>query len=176
MHVHYELAVKFKMLLDLMNIQFSHQMRFWVVFFSNESTSDAWLPYQHNAIYHLPPHRPHSRQVSVPCCSGWPAPMNTPQGQQRTAEQRWVRWLQCLIRKWSCVNHQFQFHTQIANKPTYMTHDLCDLLLFNYVPKHWGCFKWTLKIFANFDAWLKRMTCWCVISLRWCRIMAVHKS
>ena len=27
------------------------------------------------------------------------------------------------------------------------------------VPKHWGCFKWTLKIFA-------RMTCWCVISLR----------
>ena len=43
------------------------------------------------------------------------------------------------------------------------------------VPKHWGCFIWTLKIFANFDPWLKRMTCWCVISLRRCRIMAVHK-
>ena len=161
-----------------------------------------------------------------------------------------VHWLQCLIRKWSCVNHQFQFHTQIAYKPTYMTHDLCYLLLLiigtdiklnhtnwaihssehshslltsasdstsaqwrlllhiwvtyvlghpchiwyslgpkslthNHltragpvkircamtgmfdrkwegcvsVPKHWGCFKWTLKIFA-------RMTCWCVISLR----------
>ena len=37
---------------------------------------------------------------------------------------------QCLIRKWSCVNHQFQLHTQIAYKPTYMTHDLCYLLLF----------------------------------------------
>ena len=51
--------------------------------------------------------------------------MNTPQGQQRTAEQRWVHWLQCFIRKWSCVYHQFQFHTQIAYKSTYMTHDLC---------------------------------------------------
>ena len=31
-------------------------------------------------------HRPHSRQVvslTSLCCSGWPAPMNTPQGQQR---------------------------------------------------------------------------------------------
>ena len=46
------------------------------------------------------------------------------------AEQEWVRWLQCLNRKWSCVNHQFQFHTQIAYKPTYMTHDLCYLLPF----------------------------------------------
>ena len=43
------------------------------------------------------------------------------------------------------------------------------------VPKQWGCYKWTLKIFANFDPWLKCMTCWCVISLRRCRIMAVHK-
>ena len=34
------------------------------------------------------------------------------------------------------------------------------------IPKHWGCFKWTLKIFANFDPWLKRMTCWCVIHYR----------
>ena len=30
-------------------------------------------------------------------------------------------------------------------------------------------------LFANFDPWLKRMTWWCVISLRRCRIMAVHK-
>ena len=43
------------------------------------------------------------------------------------------------------------------------------------VPKHWGFFKWTKKVFANFDHWLKRITCWCVISLTWCRIMAVHK-
>ena len=69
----------------------------------------------------------HAKLVSLtsPSCSGWSAPMNTPQGQQRTAEQRWLHWLQCLIRKWSCVNHQFQFHTQIAYKPTYKTHDLC---------------------------------------------------
>ena len=50
------------------------------------------------------------------------------------AEQGWVRWLQCLIRKWSCVNHQFQFHTQIAYKSKYMTHDLYYLLLYNYWP------------------------------------------
>ena len=45
------------------------------------------------------------------------------------------------------------------------------------VPKHWGFFKWTYRIFANFDHWLKRITCWCVISLTWCRIMVmiVHK-
>ena len=41
------------------------------------------------------------------------------------------------------------------------------------VPKHWEFFKW--KIFANFDHWLKCMTCLCVISLRWCRKIAVHK-
>ena len=38
-----------------------------------------------------------------------------------------MRWLQCLIRKWSCVNHQFQFHTQIAYKPAYTAHDPCCL-------------------------------------------------
>ena len=43
------------------------------------------------------------------------------------------------------------------------------------VPKHWKFFKWTLKIFANFDHWLHYMTCWCVILLRWCHIMAIHK-
>ena len=30
----------------------------------------------------------------------------------------------------SCVNHQFQFHTQIAYKHSYMTYDLCYLILF----------------------------------------------
>ena len=43
------------------------------------------------------------------------------------------------------------------------------------VPKHWGFFKWTFKRTANFDHWLKRITCCYVISLTWCRIMAVHK-
>ena len=43
------------------------------------------------------------------------------------------------------------------------------------VPKHWELFKWIEVIFANFDCWLKRITCWCVISLVWCRIMAIHK-
>ena len=37
------------------------------------------------------------------------------------AEQRCLCWLQRLIRKWSRVNHQFQFHTQIAYKPTYIS-------------------------------------------------------
>ena len=85
----------------------------------------------------------HAKLVSLtsPCCSCWPAPMITPQGQQRTAEQRWVRWLRCLIRKWTCVNHQFQFHTPIAYKPIYMTHGLCYLLLFNYW--HWHKFNHT---------------------------------
>ena len=43
------------------------------------------------------------------------------------------------------------------------------------VPKHWEFFKWTSKIFETFDPWLKRITCWCVISLRWCLKMAIHK-
>ena len=43
------------------------------------------------------------------------------------------------------------------------------------VPKHWGFFKWSKKIFANFDHWFKRITCWCVISSTWCRIMTAHK-
>ena len=51
--------------------------------------------------------------------------MNTPQGQPRelSSDRR-----ADLIRKWSCVNHQFEFHAQIAYRPTYMTHDLCYLL------------------------------------------------
>ena len=42
------------------------------------------------------------------------------------------------------------------------------------VSKYWDFFYWILKIFANFDHWLKRMTCWCAISLRSCHIMAIH--
>ena len=38
-----------------------------------------------------------------------------------------------------------------------------------------GSFLMDLKIVANFDYWIKRMTCWCVISLQWFRKMAVHK-
>ena len=39
----------------------------------------------------------------------------------------------------------------------------------------WGFFKWTKKLLANFYHWLKRITFWCVVSLTWWRIMAVHK-
>ena len=49
------------------------------------------------------------------------------------AEQRWVSWILCLIRKWSCVNLEFQFHTQIAYRPTYMTRDLCYMMRFIYI-------------------------------------------
>ena len=74
----------------------------------------------------------HAKLVSLTslCSSGWPAQMNTPQGQQLE-----LSWLQCLIRKWSYVNHQFQFNTQIAYEPLCMAHDLYYLLLFNYW--HW---------------------------------------
>ena len=41
--------------------------------------------------------------------------------------------------------HQFKFHTQIAYKPTYMTHDLCYLLFFNY----WHCHKIKSHQFGN---------------------------
>ena len=79
----------------------------------------------------------HAKLVSLtsPCCSGWPAPNEYSSRPTTRAEQRWVHWLQCLIRKWSCVNHQFQFNTQIAYEPTYMAHDGYYLLLFNYW--HW---------------------------------------
>ena len=79
----------------------------------------------------------HAKLVSLtsPCCSGWPAPNEYSSRPTTRAEQRWVRWLQCLIRKWSCVNHQFQLNTQIAYEPTYMAHYRYYLLLFNYW--HW---------------------------------------
>ena len=44
------------------------------------------------------------------------------------------------------------------------------------VPKHREIFKWTSRIFTNFDQWFSRMTSWySVISLKWCRMMAFHK-
>ena len=43
------------------------------------------------------------------------------------------------------------------------------------VPKLWKFFKRIQILFANFDYWLKRRTLWYVISLKWCRKMAVHK-
>ena len=54
----------------------------------------------------------------------------TPQGQQRTAEQRWVRWIQRSIKKLSCVNFQFQYHERIAHKLIYMTHEPCYIWIF----------------------------------------------
>ena len=78
-------------------------------------------------------HRPHSRQVTVfdlTVLKRLTSPNEYSSRPTTGAEQRWVHWLQCMIRKWSCVNHQFQFHTQMMYKPTYMTHDLCYLLLF----------------------------------------------
>ena len=97
--------------------------KFWSSFYNlrwfwscpQASLTPSWCPWPHRAVaadQHQHSSRPTTR-----------------------AEQRWVHWLQCLIRKWSCVNHQFQFNTQIAYKPTYMAHDLYYLLLFNYW--HW---------------------------------------
>ena len=77
-------------------------------------------------------HRPHSHQVTGACstevtaCQSWAEYFSRP---TMGAEQWWVCWLQCLLTTWSYINFQFQFHTRIAYKPTYMTHDLCHMLL-----------------------------------------------
>ena len=78
-------------------------------------------------------HRPHSRQVNGARCTEVAAHQSWAQYSSRPttgAEQWLVRWLPCLIRKSSCVNFQFQLHTQIAWKATHMTHDLCYMLFF----------------------------------------------
>ena len=78
-------------------------------------------------------HRLYSRQVSVAPCTEVAARQSWAECSSRPttgAEQRLVRWIQCLTRKWSCVNFKFQFHTKIACKPTCMTHDQCYILLF----------------------------------------------
>ena len=78
-------------------------------------------------------HRPHSRQVTETPCTEVVARQSWAEYSSRPtagAEQWSVRWLQCLISKWSCVNFQSHLHTQIARKPTYVIHDLCYLLLF----------------------------------------------
>ena len=77
-------------------------------------------------------HRPHSRQVTGARCTEVTARQSWAEYSSRptTGAEQWsLCWLQCLIRKWSCVNFQFQLHTQIAYKPTYMTYDLCHMLL-----------------------------------------------
>ena len=78
-------------------------------------------------------HRTHSRQVTGARCTKVAARQSWAEYSSRptTGAEQWsVRWPQCLISKWSCVNFQFQLHTQIACKPTYVTHDLCYMLLF----------------------------------------------
>ena len=44
-----------------------------------------WLAWGQSAEYVVVTGLTHAKLVSltIPCCSGWPAPMNTPQGQQR---------------------------------------------------------------------------------------------
>ena len=79
-------------------------------------------------------HRPHSRQVNVPdltYCSGWPAPMNTPQGQQRELSSDGCADFNALIRKWSCVNHHFNSTHKYHMSPHiwYMIYITCYFLI-----------------------------------------------
>ena len=76
---------------------------------------------------------PHSRQATGARCPGVADRQSCAEYSSRPTtggEQRWVRWLLCLIRTRSWVNFQFQFHIQIAYKPTYTTHDLRKMLRF----------------------------------------------
>ena len=82
---------------------------------------------------HYRDYRPHSRQVTGARCTNVAARQSRVEYSSRPTtgdEQRWVRRIQCLVRKSSCVYFQFQFHTQIAYKPTHMTYNLCYILLF----------------------------------------------
>ena len=45
-------------------------------------------------------------------------------------EQRWLCWIQLLIKRWSCVNFQTQFHTRIAYKLTYITRESCHIFIY----------------------------------------------
>ena len=67
----------------------------------------------------------HAKLVSLtsPCCSGWPAPMNTLKANNGPLGR--VRWIQSSIKKWSCVNFLFQFHERIEHELIYMTHEPC---------------------------------------------------
>ena len=65
-------------------------------------------------------HRPHSRQVTEARYTEGAARQSWAEYSSRptTEDEQWpVRWLQCLIKKWSCVNSQFRLHTQVAYKP-----------------------------------------------------------
>ena len=67
-----------------------------------------------------PDHRPHSRQVTEARYTEGAASLSRADYSSRptTEAEQWpVRWLQCLIKKWSCVNSQFRLHTQVAYKP-----------------------------------------------------------
>ena len=65
------------------------------------------------------------------------------------SEQWWVHWIQCLIKKWSCVDSQFQFHERIAMK-------ICTSYSDNLVSKyqqvlshtciHWAGSHWPITI------------------------------
>ena len=78
-------------------------------------------------------HTPHSHQVTgaryneIMARQSWAEYSSRP---TTGVEQRWVCLLQCLIRKCFCVNFPSLFHKQIAYKPTYMTRDLCYMLLY----------------------------------------------
>ena len=86
-----------------------------------------------NGKYDDPGHRPYSRQVTVARCRGVAARQSWAEYSSRptaVAEQRWLRWIQCLIKMGSSVNFQFHFQERIAHRPIYTTHDLCHILMF----------------------------------------------
>ena len=67
-----------------------------------------------------PDHRPHSRQVTEARYTEGATRQSRAEYSSRptTEAEQWpVCWLQCLIKKWSCVNSQFRLHTQVAYKP-----------------------------------------------------------
>ena len=67
-----------------------------------------------------PDHRPHSRQVTeARYTEGAARQARAEYSSSPTTEaEQWpVRWLQCLIKKWSCVNSLFRLHAQVAYKP-----------------------------------------------------------
>ena len=86
-------------------------------------------------------------------------------GQQASGvgDKRFFRFKRNAYHLWTAI---------IRHRLNDITHQ--QIMHFNQGSKFAIIFKeWTLKIFANFDPWLKCMICWCVISLRRCRTMAV---
>ena len=95
-------------------------------------------PFQFSLLWTSSPgcvtdHRPQSGQVIGACGTRVAAHHLWAEYSSRPttgAEQRWVHWIQCFIKKRSCVHFHFQFHKHIAHKPIYMIHDPCHVLLF----------------------------------------------